>query len=482
MRLLGAEVRPATSRQPHAEGRHQRGPARLGGRPSRTRTTAWARRWARTRTRGWCASCTGSSATRPASSAGRSLGGDPDVVVACVGGGSNAIGIFSGFADCPGSSWSGSSRPAGRPSATASPASSTARSRSCCRTRRARCSRPSRCRPASTTPASAPSTPTWPRWAGPATRPSTDPEVLDAFELLARTEGIIPALESAHALAWISRERESLARQGRARQPVGPRRQGRGAGRPAAGRRPVRDGGRMTSPAPSVAPATAGPLEARLRDLRDGGRKLLVPYVTGGLPGLGAGGRGLRRRRRRRHRGRHPVLRPGDGRPHHPGGVRAGAGRRAPPRRAIIGSLRDLDTGGVPLVVMTYYNIVHRYGHERFARSLAEAGVSGAIVPDLPLEEVGPVGRRRRRRRGRDDPARRPDGLRRPARPHLRPVAGLRLRRRAARRHRRAGVAGPQRPRHRPPAQGRDRHAGARRRRGVERRPRPPRWPRWPTA
>jgi tryptophan synthase beta chain len=38
-----------------------------------------------------------------------------------------------------------------------------------------------------------------------------DPEVLDAFELLARTEGIIPALESAHALAWISRERESLA-------------------------------------------------------------------------------------------------------------------------------------------------------------------------------------------------------------------------------------------------------------------------------
>jgi len=38
-----------------------------------------------------------------------------------------------------------------------------------------------------------------------------DPEVLDAFELLARTEGIIPALESAHALAWVSRERAALA-------------------------------------------------------------------------------------------------------------------------------------------------------------------------------------------------------------------------------------------------------------------------------
>jgi tryptophan synthase beta chain len=33
-----------------------------------------------------------------------------------------------------------------------------------------------------------------------------DAEVLDAFQLLSRTEGIIPALESAHALAWIARE------------------------------------------------------------------------------------------------------------------------------------------------------------------------------------------------------------------------------------------------------------------------------------
>jgi len=33
----------------------------------------------------------------------------------------------------------------------------------------------------------------------------TDAEVLAAFELLSRTEGIIPALEPAHALAWVSR-------------------------------------------------------------------------------------------------------------------------------------------------------------------------------------------------------------------------------------------------------------------------------------
>ena len=34
----------------------------------------------------------------------------------------------------------------------------------------------------------------------------SDAEVLDAFTLLSRTEGIIPALESAHAIAWLQRE------------------------------------------------------------------------------------------------------------------------------------------------------------------------------------------------------------------------------------------------------------------------------------
>jgi len=38
----------------------------------------------------------------------------------------------------------------------------------------------------------------------------TDDEVIEAFKLLSRTEGIIPALEPAHALAWVSRDRELL--------------------------------------------------------------------------------------------------------------------------------------------------------------------------------------------------------------------------------------------------------------------------------
>ncbi|MGB5756024.1 MAG: tryptophan synthase subunit beta, partial [Acidimicrobiales bacterium] len=40
--------------------------------------------------------------------------------------------------------------------------------------------------------------------------PVTDSEVLAAFELLARSEGIIPALEPAHGLAWMMRARDEL--------------------------------------------------------------------------------------------------------------------------------------------------------------------------------------------------------------------------------------------------------------------------------
>jgi tryptophan synthase beta chain len=39
----------------------------------------------------------------------------------------------------------------------------------------------------------------------------TDDEALGGMDLLSRTEGIIPALEPAHALAWLAKERESLA-------------------------------------------------------------------------------------------------------------------------------------------------------------------------------------------------------------------------------------------------------------------------------
>lgn len=39
----------------------------------------------------------------------------------------------------------------------------------------------------------------------------TDDEALEGVKLLSVTEGIIPALESAHAIAWVAKEREALA-------------------------------------------------------------------------------------------------------------------------------------------------------------------------------------------------------------------------------------------------------------------------------
>ncbi|WP_405580322.1 tryptophan synthase subunit alpha [Streptomyces sp. NBC_01190] len=42
---------------------------------------------------------------------------------------------------------------------------------------------------------------------------------------------------------------------------------------------------------------------------------------------------------------------------------------------------------GKPVLVMTYWNPVDRYGVERFAAELAEAGGAGCILPDLPVEE-----------------------------------------------------------------------------------------------
>jgi tryptophan synthase alpha chain len=55
---------------------------------------------------------------------------------------------------------------------------------------------------------------------------------------------------------------------------------------------------------------------------------------------------------------------------------------------SVLDTLTDADLG-VPIAVMTYYNLVFRAGERRFARSLAAAGVSAAILPDLSLEELG---------------------------------------------------------------------------------------------
>lgn len=42
----------------------------------------------------------------------------------------------------------------------------------------------------------------------------------------------------------------------------------------------------------------------------------------------------------------------------------------------------------IPFLFMSYYNILFKYGPERFAADAAKAGIRGAIVPDVPPEEA----------------------------------------------------------------------------------------------
>ena len=44
-----------------------------------------------------------------------------------------------------------------------------------------------------------------------------------------------------------------------------------------------------------------------------------------------------------------------------------------------------------PMVAMGYMNPIESMGSRAFARALREAGLCGAIIPDLPLEEAGPL-------------------------------------------------------------------------------------------
>ncbi len=129
-------------------------------------------------------------------------------------------------------------------------------------------------------------------------------------------------------------------------------------------------------------------LESHLRAQRGAGKKLLVPYVTGGL-----GSQWLDVVRAVVDSGADaveigipfsdPIM---DGRTIQEASQRALDLGATPV--SVVDQLAELDVP-VPLIVMTYYNIVARAGHERFARNLRVSCVDAAIIPDLPLDEIG---------------------------------------------------------------------------------------------
>ena len=57
--------------------------------------------------------------------------------------------------------------------------------------------------------------------------------------------------------------------------------------------------------------------------------------------------------------------------------------------RDVLAAVEQIATAGAPVLVMTYWNPVDRYGVDRFAADLANAGGSGLITPDLIPDEAG---------------------------------------------------------------------------------------------
>lgn len=132
-----------------------------------------------------------------------------------------------------------------------------------------------------------------------------------------------------------------------------------------------------------------GTLEKHLRGRRDEGRKLLLPYVSGGITddwldvirayddaGADAVEVGI------------PFSDPVMDGPT----IQAASDqalRRGTTPMSILSELRDLDVS-IPIIVMTYANVPFRMGFSRFVDECGEAGVHGAILPDIPMEELDP--------------------------------------------------------------------------------------------
>jgi tryptophan synthase alpha chain len=129
-------------------------------------------------------------------------------------------------------------------------------------------------------------------------------------------------------------------------------------------------------------------LETALRSRLDAGGRAFVPYVTGGLAGVDAELlRGLEEAGADAIEVGIPFSDPVMDGP-----VIQEASRRALEDGAtpssVLGTIKEAGLE-VPVAVMTYANPVWHAGHEAFLGACVDAGVTGVIVPDLPVDEAG---------------------------------------------------------------------------------------------
>jgi tryptophan synthase beta chain len=137
-------------------------------------------------------------------------GGHPDVVVACVGGGSNAMGIFSGFIDTP-AELVGVEPEGGAAIGHGIPGVVHGSKSFLLQDEHGQVTEAHSISAGLDYPGVGPEHAHLAAIGRARYESVDDDEVVAAFRLLSETEGIIPALEPAHAVAWVMREAESLA-------------------------------------------------------------------------------------------------------------------------------------------------------------------------------------------------------------------------------------------------------------------------------
>ncbi|NLA37379.1 MAG: tryptophan synthase subunit beta, partial [Actinobacteria bacterium] len=137
-------------------------------------------------------------------------GGSPDYVVAAVGGGSNAIGLFSGFVDAP-TTIIGVEPAGGAAVGRAVPGVVHGMRSYLMQDEFGQVEEAHSISAGLDYPGVGPEHAHLAATGRAEYHPVTDDEVIEAFKVLSRREGIIPALESAHAVAWVLREGGRLA-------------------------------------------------------------------------------------------------------------------------------------------------------------------------------------------------------------------------------------------------------------------------------